>query len=134
MRIRSRISSRDMYFPTSQQDVTKGTELMRRLYTLRAVQRRRMVTGRLPFMYFVSVYLFRHSILSFFLSFLFLQAFHSFFPIFFLPSKFSPLPPTFNVNSLLHFIPSFYPLLTHFSYFQISDIFSDTPQTSPKLN
>jgi hypothetical protein len=121
-----------MYLPTSQQDVTKGTELMRRLYTLKDVQRRRMVTGRLPFMSFVSVYLFHHSIFSFFLS-CFYRPSIFFLPTFFLPSQFSPLSPTFKVNSLclLFRLSSFtYALFLLFLLPDIRQYFSDIPQTA----
>ena len=133
MRIRSRISSRDMHFPTSQRDVTKGTELMRRLYTLKAVQRRRIVTGRLSFMAFASVYLFHTSVLS-----LFLSCFNRPSILYFLPSSY--LLSSHHYHQLSTLIPYF--LLFLFSSFTSAPFllpdfrqhFSDIPQTSPTLN
>ena len=135
MRIRSRISGRDMHIPTSQRDVTNGNELMRRIYTLKTVQRRRMVTGRLSFMSFVSVYLFHHSILSFFL------------PCFYRPSILSFLPSSNLLSShhykqlatlisyfLLFFLSSFLYLCTFLASGFQTTFFSDIPQTSPTLN
>lgn len=116
-----------MYFPTSQQEVTKGTELMRRLYTLKAVQRRRMVKGRLSLMYFVSIYLFHHSILSFFLSCFYRPSILSFLPSSYLLSshhyhQLSTLIPNFLIFLLSSFTSALF-LLPDFRQH-----FSDIPQ------
>jgi hypothetical protein len=124
--------SGDMSSPISQQDITKVTELLRRLYPLKAVQRKRKAKVCLSFMSFVYVPSFRHSLsllslLSIFVSY-FYKVFQPYVPSSCLLNSHHYL----QVSSLiLHFLLSFLSssIYAHFFLSDFREQFSGIPQT-----